>query len=208
MRLDAAPDENVNPFIMTAEGVARLFAPTGMADGPLPEHYEPFESPVPTNLMTPNNPKAFSNPAARVFKGDMEAFGKAKEFPYAATTYRLTEHFHFWTKHVRSQCHHPAAAVRRDRRGSGEGEGHQARRHRSRCAPTAARSSAVVCVTKRIKALDCNGTKVHTVGIPLHWGFTGVAKAGYLANTLTPFVGDANTQTPEYKAFLVNIEKA
>jgi len=25
---------------------------------------------------------------------------------------------------------------------------------------------------------------------------------------LTPFVGDANTQTPEFKSFLVNIEKA
>ena len=25
---------------------------------------------------------------------------------------------------------------------------------------------------------------------------------------LTPFVGDANTQTPEFKSFLVNVEKA
>ena len=39
-------------------------------------------------------------------------------------------------------------------------------------------------------------------------GFIGVAKKGHLANTLTPFVGDANVQTPEFKAFLVNIEKA
>jgi formate dehydrogenase major subunit len=31
---------------------------------------------------------------------------------------------------------------------------------------------------------------------------------GYLANTLTPFVGDANTQTPEFKAFIVTIDKA
>ena len=54
----------------------------------------------------------------------------------------------------------------------------------------------------------CDGKKVHTVGVPIHWGFVGVAKPGYLANTLTPFVGDANTQTPEFKAFLVNIEKA
>ena len=71
-----------------------------MADGPLPEHYEPFESPLPTNLMHPNNPKAFANPAARVFKGDLEAFGTPKDFPYAATSYRLTEHFHYWTKHA------------------------------------------------------------------------------------------------------------
>ena len=34
------------------------------------------------------------------------------------------------------------------------------------------------------------------------------AQSGYLANALTPFVGDANSQTPEFKAFLVNIEKA
>jgi anaerobic selenocysteine-containing dehydrogenase len=67
---------------------------------------------------------------------------------------------------------------------------------------------AVAVVTKRIKALDCNGKKVHTVGIPIHWGFKGVAKNGYITNTLTPFVGDANVQTPEFKAFLVDIEKA
>jgi formate dehydrogenase major subunit len=35
-----------------------------------------------------------------------------------------------------------------------------------------------------------------------------VTKDGYLANNLTPYVGDANSQTPEFKAFLVNIEKA
>ena len=66
---------------------------------------------------------------------------------------------------------------------------------------------AVAVVTKRIRPLECNGKKVHTVGIPIHWGFKGVAKNGYIANTLTPFVGDANIQTPEYKAFLVNVEK-
>jgi formate dehydrogenase major subunit len=47
---------------------------------------------------------------------------------------------------------------------------------------------------------------VHTVGIPIHWGFTGEAKKGFGVNVLTPYVGDANVQTPEYKAFLVNIE--
>ena len=69
-----------------------------MTDGPFPEHYEPFESPV---ARTRSMPKVEPNPAARVFKGDMERSASADEFPYAATTYRLTEHFHFWTKHVR-----------------------------------------------------------------------------------------------------------
>jgi formate dehydrogenase major subunit len=67
---------------------------------------------------------------------------------------------------------------------------------------------AVAVVTKRIKAMDIDGKKVHTVGIPIHYGFKGATKPGFITNTLTPYVGDANTQTPEYKAFLVNIEKA
>jgi formate dehydrogenase major subunit len=62
-------------------------------------------------------------------------------------------------------------------------------------------------VTKRIRTLEIAGKKVHTVGIPIHWGFMGVAKNGYITNTLTPFVGDANTQTPEFKSFLVVIDK-
>ena len=49
---------------------------------------------------------------------------------------------------------------------------------------------------------------MHHVGIPIHWGFVGIAKPGFLTNTLTPFVGDGNSQTPEFKSFLVNVEKA
>ena len=128
MRPDAAPDQNVMPFIMNPEGVARLFSRDLMAEGPFPEHYEPFESPLDNNPMHPNNPKARSNPAARVYKGDMEAFGTAKDFPYVGTTYRLTEHFHYWTKHVAGQRDHAAGTVRGNRRGTGEGEGHQGRR--------------------------------------------------------------------------------
>jgi formate dehydrogenase major subunit len=207
IRPDAAPEEGVNPFIMTAEGVAKLFSPVGLVDGPLPEHYEPFESPVPANLMAPNNPKAFANPAARVFKGDMEAFGKSKDFPYAATTYRLTEHFHYWSKHVdlnaitQPQQFVEISEELAAEKGIAHGGKVKVKSNRGEI-------TTVAVVTKRLKALDCNGTKVHTVGIPIHWGFKGVAQMGYLANTLTPFVGDANTQTPEFKAFIVNIEKA
>jgi formate dehydrogenase major subunit len=207
MRPDAAPDENVGPFIMTAEGVAKLFTPVGLVDGPLPEHYEPFESPISVNPMHPQNSKARANPAARVFKSDLEAFGTPKEFPYAATTYRLTEHFHYWTKHVESNAiTQPQQFVEigedlAKEKGIKNGDKVKVRSNRGQI-------ETVAVVTKRIKALECNGQKVHTVGIPNHWGFKGVAKMGYLANTLTPFVGDANTQTPEYKAFIVTIDKA
>ena len=67
---------------------------------------------------------------------------------------------------------------------------------------------AVAVVTKRIKPMKIEGKTVHHVGIPIHWGFKGVTKPGYLANTLTPFVGDGNSNTPEFKTFLVKVEKA
>jgi formate dehydrogenase major subunit len=66
---------------------------------------------------------------------------------------------------------------------------------------------AVAVVTKRIRPLHVDGKELHVVGVPIHWGFMGVAKPGFLANTLTPSVGDANSQTPEFKAFLVKVEK-
>lgn len=205
MRPDAAPVQGVGAFIMNPEGVARLHA-VGMNEGPFPEHYEPFETPVGVNLMCPSNPKAVSNPAARVYKGDLEAFGKKEEFPYAATTYRLTEHLHYWTKHARSNAIvQPAPFVEIGEelaREKGIKQGDQVRVRSNRGEVVAA-----CVVTKRIKALDVNGKKVHHVGIPIHWGFKGVTQNGYLANALTPFVGDANSQTPEFKAFLVNIEK-
>jgi len=207
MRPDAAPQENVGPFIMNPEGVARLFAPFGLLDGPLPEHYEPMETPIDANPLFPGSPRATHSPVVRVFKGDLEAFGKSKEYPYAATSYRLTEHFHFWTKHAeRNAVTQPQQFVEigeelAKEKGISSGD-------RVKVVSNRGFIKAVAVVTKRIKALDCNGRKVHTVGIPIHWGFKGVARPGYIANTLTPFVGDANVQTPEFKAFLVNIEKA
>ena len=201
------PDTGAGPFIMTPEGTARLFGIGLMAEGPFPEHYEPFETPVGVNLMSPGNPKSLSNPAARVYKGDMEQFGKAAEFPYAATTYRLTEHFHFWTKNAKANAiTQPSQFVEigeelAAEKGIKHGDMVKVKSNRGEI-------KAHAVVTKRIKALDCNGKRVHTVGIPIHWGFIGVTNIGHLSNTLTPFVGDANSQTPEYKAFLVNIEKA
>ncbi len=207
MRPDAKPEEGVMPFIMNPEGVARLFARDLVVDGPLPEHYEPFESPLETNPMHPNNAKAKSNPVSRIFKGDLEVFGTAKDFPYVATTYRLVEHFHFWTQHSKiNAILQPEHFVEigeelAKEKGIVAGDKVKVRSNRGYI-------KAVAVVTKRIKALEVDGKKVHTIGIPINSGFTGRTKPGFLTNTLTPAVGDANTHTPEYKAFLVNIEKA
>jgi formate dehydrogenase-N alpha subunit len=203
---DSAPEEGMNPFIMNPEGVARFFALDKMAEGPFPEHYEPMESPLAANPLHPKNDKARANPAARVFKGDWETFGKADKFPYVCTTYRLTEHFHYWTKHVKlTSIVQPEQFVEIGEELAKE-KGIKAGDH-VRVKSNRGFIVAVAVVTKRVRTLDVGGKRVHTVGVPIHWGFTGVAKNGYITNTLTPFVGDANTQTPEFKSFLVDLEK-
>jgi formate dehydrogenase major subunit len=206
-KADSPPEEGMNPFIMNPEGVARFFALDRMNEGPFPEHYEPMESPLANNPMHPDNPNARVNPAVRLFPGDRESMGEAKDFPYVATTYRLTEHFHYWTKHAKiNAILQPQQFVEIGEdlaKEKGIAHGDKVRVWSKR-----GEIRAAAVVTKRIKTLDVEGQKVHQVGIPIHWGFKGEARTGYLANTLTPFVGDANTNTPEFKAFLVNIAKA
>jgi formate dehydrogenase major subunit len=197
------PSDGVGPFIMNAEGQSRLFARDQMVDGPFPEHYEPLESPVPNIL----HPKVSANPVARVFDDDRRDFGTSAEFPYVGTTYRLTEHFHFWTKHALiNAILQPEEFVE-----IGEALAKEKDIAQGGWVRVSSKRGFVVCkayVTKRIKPLLVDGKPTHVIGIPLHWGFTGQARKGYGANTLTPSVGDANTQTPEFKAFLVNVEKA
>jgi formate dehydrogenase major subunit len=195
------PSDSVGPFIMNAEGLGRLFARDQMVEGPFPEHYEPFESPS-ENVL---HPKVRSNPAARVFADDMAAFGNKADFPYVATTYRLTEHFHFWTKHALiNAILQPEEFVE-----IGEVLAKEKGITQGGWVRVSSKRGFVVCkayVTKRIRPMQVDGNATHVIGVPLHWGFTGQARKGYGANTLTPSVGDANTQTPEFKAFLVNVE--
>lgn len=206
-KVDENPVGGMNPFIMNAEGVARFFARGMMNEGPFPEHYEPFENPVGKNLMHPNNPRATSNPGARVFPDDRKQMGTAAEFPIVATTYRLTEHFHTWTKHARLN------AIIQPEQFVEIGEAHAktigvvAGDH---VKVTSKRGHIIAkcIVTKRIKALKIDGKETFTIGIPIHFGFKGLTKPGYLTNTLTPVVGDGNSQTPEFKSFLVKVEKA
>ncbi|VEB99739.1 Formate dehydrogenase, nitrate-inducible, major subunit precursor [Cedecea lapagei] len=200
----AAPDSGVGPFIMQQEGLGRLFALDKLAEGPFPEHYEPFETPLGTNPLHPN---VVSNPAARLYEADAKRMGRKQQFPYVGTTYRLTEHFHTWTKHARLNAIVQPEQFVEISEGLAKAKGIA---HGDRVKVSSKRGfiKAVAVVTPRLQTLRAGGQDVETVGIPLHWGFEGVARKGYLANTLTPSIGDANSQTPEYKAFLVNIEKA
>ena len=80
---------------------------------------------------------------------------------------------------------------------------------------TSARASyiAKAMVTRRIKPMQIGGKKTYQIGIPIHWGYRGIAEdAGRTAltsvNLLSPTVIDPNAYTPEFKGFLVKLEKA
>ncbi len=199
------------PFTMNGEGVARLFA-SSMLDGPIPEHYEPVESPVKNAL----HPDMSASPTAFLYDKAAKRenrFGTPDEYPIIATTYRLTEHEHYVTQQVphlvqlqpEPFVEIPTALA--NERGVKTGDMVRVRSKRGKIEVRAV-------VTNRVGQLDLGGKKVYQVGIPIHWGYVGIAaemhpekSKFWMANNLTPFVGDANSRTPEFKAFLVQIEK-
>jgi len=197
------PGSAAGPFIMLAEGVGRLFSGGSLVEGPFPEHYEPVESPIAAN---PLHPTVKQNPSTRVLPNDSARMGDRRQFPYVATTYGITELFRHWTKHSRlNAILQPEQFVEvgeqlAQRKGIVAGDMVKVSSHRGYI-------KARAVVTKRIRTLEVMGEPLDTIGVPCVWGFEGATKKGYLANALSPAVGDANTQTPEYKAFLVNIEK-
>jgi formate dehydrogenase major subunit len=72
---------------------------------------------------------------------------------------------------------------------------------------------AKAMVTRRIRPMTIDGKKVYQIGIPIHQGFRGINEdAGKvprsMANLLSPTVTDPNAYTPEFKGFLVKLEKA
>ncbi len=186
-------------FIMKPEGHARIFG-AGRADGPFPEHYEPWESPV-VNQMSGTQ----MNPAFKIFKGDEP--GTPDEFPIVGTTYRLSEH---WQSGAMSRNNpwlnelHPGLFIEMSEelaqeKGIANGDEITVKSARGQVA-------GVAMVTRRFKPFQINGQVVHQIGLPWHWGYAGLS-TGDSANVLTPPVGDANTMIPETKAFLCNVEK-
>jgi len=187
-------------FIMRAEGHGCLYAPS-LKDGPLPEHYEPVESPV-KNLISGQQ----NNPAIKIWHP--EEIGSSEEFPIVATTYRVTEHWQAgaMTRNVPWLAELvPDAFVEISHELANE----KGISHGDKVTVSNPRGSIELyaLVTHRFKPFAINGSNVHQVGLIWHFGYNGLV-TGPSANVLTPHVGDANTMIPEFKAFLCNVEKA
>src|ERR1044071_8355005 len=199
-----APPGTFCAFIMLPEGVGRLFSP--LNDGPFPEHYEAVEAPI----ENPLHPKTTSNPVSKRFSTDKDVYGTKDKYPIVCTTYRLTEHFHYWTQH------HASGKLNEIQPGffvevPEELPQEKATANGKKVSVRSARGKfrGVGMVTKRLPTLKTDGKQVWQIGSPIHWGFAGEkSHTGPLANMLTPSAMDANTWTPEYQAFLVQLEKA
>ena len=194
------------PFILHPDGFGWIWVATGLNDGPLPTHYEPWESPV-TNLLYP---KQENNPAAlkRERPGNLYAGSQDERFPYVLTTYRLTEHH---TSGAMSRVLSHLAELQPELfcEISPELASERGIEHGSWAAITTVRGAirARALVTRRIRPLHLDGRTVHQVGLPWHWGYRGLVK-GDVVNDLVAMSEDPNSRIMEAKALLCNVAPA
>ena len=203
------PDSRL-PYIMEPNGVGRVFGVNKMKDGPIPEHYEPMESPLDSNPMGHSQR---ANPAVLLCTSDLDLLAEAgsSTYPYVCSTYRVVEHWQTgvmtrwvpWLNELQPEMFVEMSEELAEEKGISNGERVTVKSIRGEV-------KAVAIVTKRFKPFTIQGQTVHQVGIP--WCFGWVAPQMDKtrvsnANLLTPNVGDPNTRIPESKAFMVDVIK-
>jgi formate dehydrogenase major subunit len=192
------------PFIMKPDGKAWLYAPSGLVDGPLPTHYEPWEAPVANALYTAH-PR---NPVAKTFNviGNRYIDPGDPAFPIVISTYRLTEH-HLsgamtrWLPWLASLMPELFIEI------SPELAGERGIENAGWVTVSTPRG-AVECkalVTRRLQPFQVMGRTVHQVGMPFHWGYRGVVTGG-VTNELAALVADPNVTIHEAKVFMCQVE--
>ena len=190
------------PFILHQDGLGWIWVPVGLKDGPLPTHYEPLESPIRNPLYQQQ-----TDPAAdpKVRPDNAYAESPDERFPYVFTTYRLTEHHtsgamsrtlpHLSELQPQLFCEiSPQLAAERGIEPGGW------------VTVATARGSieARALVTFRIQPLQINGKLIHQVGLPYHWGYSGLVK-GDIVNDLVAISEEPNVRIMEAKGILCNV---
>jgi formate dehydrogenase major subunit len=193
-----------SPFIMSVDGKGWLFVPMGLFDGPLPTHYEPVESPVANPLY-----KQQDNPVAKKWERDDNRYHRVGDprYPYAFTTYRLTEHHAggIPTRFVPSTaelqpegfCEIPPELA---------AEKGIANLDWVVISTARGEVETRALVTERLRPLEIDGKRVYQIGMPWHFGWEGYA-TGDIANVLSAIVADPNSTMHEGKAFTCNLRK-
>jgi formate dehydrogenase major subunit len=190
-------------FLLQADGKGWLFAPEGLQEGPMPTHYEPFESVVKNPLYGQQ-----CNPVRIEYGRDDNQLARPygdPRFPYVITTYRLTEHhtsggmsrWLSWLSELQPEmfCEvSPELAAERGLENGGWATISSAR----------AEIEARVLVTERLRPLQLGRRVYHQIGLPYHWGNRGLV-IGDSTNELLAFGADCNTTIMESKAITGNI---
>jgi formate dehydrogenase major subunit len=197
--------DGASPFIMKGDGKGWLFAPSGLVDGPLPTHYEPYESPV-RNVLYPDQQ---SNPATKTWPiaGNPYAAVASAEFPCVLSTYRLTEH-HLsgsmsrwlpWLSALQPELFVELSPEHAAEIGA-------ANLDWVRVTTPRAAIRAKALVTRRIRPFVIDGRTIHHVGMPWHWGYKGIV-TGDVVNDLAALVGDPNVTIHEAKVFVCAVAR-
>jgi formate dehydrogenase major subunit len=195
-----------DPFIMMADGRAWLYSPSGLLDGPMPTHYEPFESPVDNPLY----PKVGANPAALTWDRDDNPLNPPRDprYPVIASTFRLTEHHTAgpmsrnlpWLAELQPEMFAELDPELAAERGIEDGGW--------MCIETArGEIEARAKVTHRIRPLKIAGRTVHQISMPWHWGTFKSNEQGVTGDTVNDIVvlsGDPNVSI-EDKSFSCNV---
>lgn len=203
--LEALPGNG--PFIVNADGKGWLFAPVGLKDGPLPTHYEPLESPV-KNLMYEQQ----YDPVLKRYDRPDNPYNAPEDpkYPYVITTYRLTEHHTTgamsrwipWLNELQPESFCEISPELAKEKGVENADYVTLSTSRGKVHTRA-------LVTDRIPVYEFEGKKLHTVGLPYHFGPNGPSdlQRGDIANDLMPVSMEPNVSIHEAKAFSCNLEK-
>ena len=190
------------PFVMQPDGKGWLFAPTGLTDGPLPSHYEPKESPFGNAV----HPAHRASPTIEEFHRDENLYNPAGDepgaevYPYVLSTYRIAEH-HTAGAMSRTLPHLAGLAPELFVEVSPELADERGLEHNGWATIVTERTAveARVMVTERVTPLDIAGRRCHQVGLPYHWGWSGLA-TGDCANDLLALALDSNVHISEFKS--------
>ena len=196
--------DGASPFLLKKDGKGWLFAYEGLSDGPIPTHYEPWESPV-KNLLY----KQDRNPLTKIYDVPGNKYNEfaGQQFPTVITTYRLTEH-HLsgvmtrwlpWLAELMPELFVEISPEFAKEKTIANGD-------YVRVISERGTTEARALVTKRLRPLIVNGNTVHQIGMPFHWGYQGIA-TGDITNNITSLVADPNVTIHEGKAFTCRIEK-
>jgi formate dehydrogenase major subunit len=209
-------------FHLGAEGVGRLFAAVYSdpderytdywrdvayvpKDGPLPEMYEPVESPV-ENVL---HPSVNRNPMLKYPRvATHQPIGTADKYPYVLMTSTVAEHWCAgsttrnipWLNELVPEpvLELPVTLAEKLEVKSGDWV---------RVSSARGELEVKALVTPRMKALQIGDREVTVVWMPYNWGFQGLS-TGPSVNHLTIDATDPGAGTQETKACLVNVVRA